>query len=238
MVSEDPWKKLVDGMIDSVVKLPLIARGAESELHLGAYGGIKAVFKYRRPKPYMDPRLDAMLRRSRTVKEAKVLLHAFSEGVSVPRLLAVYPTLYLLVMEYVEGPRMKEVLEGHVDTSKACSLAKSAAAILAKLHLIGIAHGDPTTSNFIVSPRGLVLIDFGLAEYTSDIEDYAVDIHLFRRASLSTHAAISGILTDCFTRGYREQMGNEADPILRRAEEIELRGRYVEERRTVWGAGR
>lgn len=212
----------------------LIARGAESELRLGYFYGRRAVYKLRVPKPYMDPRLDARLRRARTVREARVIAAALSGGVPAPRLYMVLPTAGLIVMEYVEGPQLKKALwEAAVDPYEA---GREAGCILGKLHVTGIVHGDPTTSNYIASPRGLVLVDYGLSEFSEDAEDRAVDIHLFKRAVESTHAGASGTLYEGFIEGYESCMGPGAGAIVERAREIELRGRYVEERRrSVWG---
>ena len=236
MVSEDLRGKLASLLEDFssyVETLPVIARGAESELRLGIYMGARAVFKYRRRKRYMDPALDARLRRARTLREARILATARRSGARVPRILAVFPSLYLIVMEYIEGPRLKEVIE-HGD-SDVCPLAVEAGILVGRLHSAGIAHGDPTTSNMILASNGLYLIDFGLAEFTSNIEDLAVDIHLFRRASEATHAGVADEMFKCFTTGYMRAMGPKAEAVLKRADEIRLRGRYVaERRRSVW----
>lgn len=229
MVSYDPGR-LVEEVVGGT---SLIARGAESELRLGLFFGRKAVFKLRLPKPYMDPVLDARLRRSRTVREAKVIATAFEGGVPVPGLYSVLPSAGLIVMEYVEGPQLKTALnQGTLDPSRS---GYDAGVILGRLHDLGIVHGDPTTSNYIVSGRGLVLVDYGLSEFSSSIEDRAVDIHLFKRAVESTHAAIMSELYDGFLQGYSEVLGYTSRQVVERVEEIELRGRYVEERRkSVW----
>jgi len=233
VVPEDPWRLIVDKLEEAVASLPLMARGAESELRRGLYAGVRAVFKVRRKKAYMDPVLDEDLRRQRTLKESRILVSALAAGARVPRVLAVYPRLGIIVMELVDGPRLKEALE---EGSNYCGLAREAGRLVGTLHEAGIAHGDPTTSNFIVSRTGLYIIDFGLAEFTSDVEDMAVDLHLFRRAAESTHSSIAGSLYECFLEGYRAARREQAEPVIKRAEEIKLRGRYVEERRTVWGA--
>ncbi|MCE4621850.1 MAG: Kae1-associated kinase Bud32 [Desulfurococcales archaeon] len=229
MVSYDP-RRLVGTLVEET---SLLARGAESELRLGRFYGRKAVFKLRLPKPYMDPALDSKLRRVRTIREAKVIAAALEGGVPAPRLYMVLPSAGLIVMEYVEGPQLKEVLwRGSLDPGRA---GYEAGVILGRLHSLGIVHGDPTTSNYIVSGRGLILIDYGLSEFSTSIEDRAVDVHLFKRAVESTHAGIVGELYGGFLDGYRESMGDPARGVLERVEEIELRGRYVEERRkSVW----
>ncbi len=235
MVSRN-YTLILENLAGIVGNLPLLSRGAESELRVGYYSGIRAVFKFRRRKSYMDPELDILLRRRRTLKEAKILIQARNGGVRAPRVLAVLPSLHLIIMEYISGTRMKDALEqGSVEP---CRTAREAGELIGRLHAMGIVHGDPTTSNFILSTNGdLYIIDFGLSDYTSDIEDLAVDLHLFRRASTSSHPLYADTLIKCLLEGYRRVLGRRVDKVIERAEEISLRGRYVEERRkSVWSA--
>jgi TP53 regulating kinase-like protein len=226
--------RYIDKMLSHILGLKLIKKGAESEIRLGTYLNIKAIFKLRRRKSYMHPKLDLRLRSLRTKREAQAILRSLRTGARVPRLLAVYPSLGLIVLEYIEGPTLKTYLDEYgLDEG----LLKEAGRILGYVHKAGVVHGDPTTSNYIVSSRGLYLIDFGLAEFRSDIENRAVDIHLFRRALESTHADISDKCFELFKEGYIEIMGNVGHKVINRAKEIELRGRYIEARRkSVWRA--
>ncbi|MCS7107682.1 MAG: Kae1-associated kinase Bud32 [Acidilobaceae archaeon] len=226
-------EELLAALESSVRAFPLMKRGAESEVRLGTFLGLPAIFKYRLPKPYMHPKLALSLARQRSVREARVMLKAREVGVPAPRLYALFPSMSLIVMEYIEGETLKEVAEK--DAERAIELGRRAGTIVARLHEAGIAHGDPTTSNFIFSRGELRVIDFGLAEFTSDVEDFAVDVHLFRRAVESAHARIAHSMFSSFLEGYAEVRG--AEWVAERAEEIRLRGRYVEERRTVWGRG-
>jgi TP53 regulating kinase-like protein len=223
-------------LIEWVQGLKLIKRGAESEIRLGPFMGIPAVYKLRVPKPYMHPKLANILVAQRTRKEAKVIAHALKHWVPAPSLLAVLPSIGLIVMEYVEGVTLRDYT--FKDPEGAVGYSRLAGVILGRLHLAGVAHGDPTTSNYIVTPGGgLKLIDYGLSEFTEDVEDRAVDLHLYRRAVESTHASIATRMYEAFLEGYKEVMGEEALKVAGRAEEIRLRGRYVEERRrSVWGA--
>lgn len=227
MVSEDLRR-----LLDYVSSQRLLSRGAESEIRMGMFLGMKAVFKLRVRKPYMHPALDRRLRRQRTLREAKVIARARQAGVPAPGLLLVLPSIYLIVMEYVEGRLLKDELE-----EKGEPLAREAGRILGLLHKAGIVHGDPTTSNYIVSRKGLVLIDYGLSQFSDSIEDRAVDLHLFRRAVEATHPSLASTSWGAFLEGYRSILGAEAEQVIGRAEEIALRGRWVEERRrTVWHA--
>jgi len=222
----------LERLLEALAGLPLLARGAESELRLGYIGRVRAVFKWRVPRAYMHPRLDSRLRLQRTLREAKALAVARAHGVPSPGLLLVLPRLGLLAMEYVPGAPLRDRLEDDVE-----GYAGAAGAILARLHSAGIAHGDPTTSNYLVGPRGLVLIDYGLASFTEDVEDRAVDVHLFKRSVEATHPSVAEEAMEAFTSGYLSEAPEWGPRVIERAREIALRGRYVEERRrTVWGA--
>ena len=226
MVSLDP-REVVEWAGSQV----LLKRGAESEIRLGSFMGLKAILKLRVKKPYMHPALAERLVSSRTRREAKVMVEAKAAGVNAPLLYAVFPSAGLIIMEYVEGPLLKDYVGGE----GWLSLFREAGAQLGRLHAAGIVHGDPTTSNYIVSRRGLYLIDYGLSAFTRDVEERAVDLHLFKRAVEATHASVAGKAFKAFMEGYRSVMGGEADSIEERAREIALRGRYVEARRSVWG---
>lgn len=212
--------------------LPLVKRGAESEIRVGEFLGIRAVFKVRVPKAYMHPELDRRLRAQRTLKEAKVMIAASRAGASVPRILAVHPSAGLIVMEFIDGPTLKDL----VGADGWEELAVEAGRQLALIHGAGVVHGDYTTSNMIVSGGRLYVIDFGLSDFSSGVEDRAVDVHLLRRAVLSTHPSHAARFMELFMEGYSEVAGEaEAERVARRADEIELRGRYVAARSSVWG---
>jgi len=220
-------------VIEWVRTLRLVKRGAESEIRVGPYLWLEAVYKLRVPKEYMDPSLDEKLRRRRTTREAKILALALEHGVPAPLLYGVFPSAGLIVMEFVPGDPLKKVLEGGmVDPAWA---GRMAGRILGLLHRAGVVHGDPTTSNYLLAGDRMKLIDYGLAEVSVSQEDRAVDLHLFRRAVEASHPREAEVLVGAFLEGYRGVMGRTAEAIIGRAREIALRGRYVEERRrSVW----
>lgn len=69
------------------------------------------------------------------------------------------------------------------------------------MHDIDVVHGDLTTSNIMV--RGdeingyseVILIDFGLGQMQSVIEDKAVDLYVLERAFISTHPGSEYLVT-------------------------------------------
>lgn len=219
-------------LVESTAGLPLLARGAEAEIRVGLFMGFKAVYKVRVRKEYMHPRLDETLRARRTRREARVIAAARAAGASVPRIYAIFPAAGLIVMEYIEGRRLKEVFD---DSPRlGVSLSREAGRILGLIHAAGVVHGDYTTSNLIYTGDTLYAIDFGLADFSESVEERAVDVHLYRRSLESAHARYAVEAFEEFTRGYTETAPNPGD-VLGRADEIRLRGRYVEaRRRSVW----
>jgi TP53 regulating kinase-like protein len=213
-------------------ELVLIASGAEANLYRGRFLGYDVVVKHRVSKPYRDVKLDLVIRRDRTLTEAKIMLLAMSLGVRVPTLLYVDLENSIIVMEYVEGVLLRDYI-GLVDEGVRRAYLELLGVYVGKLHKNDITHGDLTTSNVIVSSNGsLYIIDFGLSKISNDVEDKAVDIHLLMRSFESIHYNMSKELLTYFLRGYRSVLSpNEVNEILNTVKEIRLRGRYVEERR-------
>ncbi len=191
--------------------LRVVPRGAEAEVELGQADAIKR----RQPKRYRLPALDQRLRLERTRSEARLLSAARRAGVATPVVRDIDGTT--IVMERVEG----EVLKAALD----CATVRAAGRAVGLLHGAGIVHGDLTSSNMIVRDGGVVLIDFGLASATEELEARGVDVHVFLQ-TLGSAAADPGPLTDAFVEGYRSAFPG-ADAVLEREVEIRRRGRYL-----------
>ena len=74
-----------------------------------------------------------------------------------------------VVSEYVEGPTLAEILvSGPVPLRGVAALSYHLASTIAAVHHANIIHRDIKPSNIICSPRGPVLIDFGIAMAISD----------------------------------------------------------------------
>jgi len=210
--------------------IELLSKGAEAEIWKGKWLDLEAVFKVRKSKPWRHPRLDKMILETRTVKEAKIMYDAFNAGIDVPYIFDIDLQRYTIVMEYVRGVTLKNVLNKKED--KVYELCEELGKIAAKLHMRSIVHGDLTPANVIIRENGkLCLIDFGLANFSNRIEDMGVDLHLFLRALESSFALIAEKCFDSFVRGYAIMDGYKA--VLEKVKEIRRRGRYVLERRLV-----
>jgi Kae1-associated kinase Bud32 len=90
------------------------------------------------------------------------------------------------------------------------------------MHKLGIVHGDFTPANILVNGDEIKIIDFGLSQFSTNIEEKAMDVLLMKRA-------LSKEEFKAFLEGY-ELEKNEKEKILRKVKEIESRARYVERR--------
>jgi len=201
----------------------LIRKGAEANLYLATFEEVyflwnreKVLVKKRISKGYRNPALDQELRLRRTLHEAR-LLHEAKSYVNTPILYEVSKNDCTIIMEYIEGIRAKEGL-----TEK---IALKIGECIARLHQGGIVHGDITTSNIIIREGEIYFIDFGLGEFSTEVEDQAVDLHLLKQTLKSTHHEHWRRLWRKVEEGYRER--GSADEIMLRVKDIEKRGRYV-----------
>lgn len=212
--------------------LTLIASGAEAHLYRGHFLGYDVVVKYRVPKAYRDPNFDALVRRERTLIEARNMLTAMKCGVTVPTVLYVDLNNALIVMEYINGVLLRDVLPT-ADEAFRRNYLELLGVYVGRLHANNLTHGDLTTSNVVIASDGaMYLIDFGLSKASNEVEDRAVDIHLLIRSFESTHYSLTKDLIRHFLRGYSSVIGSEGVGIVMdKVREIRLRGRYVEERR-------
>jgi TP53 regulating kinase-like protein len=211
----------------------LLAKGAEASLFLQQWHGRVVVVKSRLPKAYRPVKLDQTIRRYRTVHEPQLMHDAKLAGVPTPTILQVDVDAAVIVMEYVEGQQVKQLLDHAQPTTRAV-ICTQIGQLIGRLHKSGLIHGDLTTSNMIQTPTGkIVFVDFGLGDRSTELEAQGVDLHLLRRALQSTHF---GYAEDCFAAvlaGYRQEVGSDVlEEVLCKIREIEKRGRYVAERQT------
>lgn len=205
-------------------KAVLIKRGAEAELRRTEFLGRPAVAKARVPKAYRLADLDDGLRRSRMRMEARLMAEARAAGVSVPILYDIDVASATLVMEFIDGPTAKEVLDR--GGPRARETARKIGQVVGRLHRAGLVHGDLTTSNMILRDGRIVMIDFSLGAKDAGREARGVDLHLLREGLVSAHAQATTFYREAI-RGYREVLGREAEDVMATVKEIESRGRYT-----------
>jgi predicted Ser/Thr protein kinase len=97
-------------------------------------------------------------------------------ALSHPNVVAVYDTgddgpAHYIVMEYVEGETLSEVLkrEGPLDPARAASIAEHVAAALQAAHERGLVHRDVKPGNVMIDGEGRIkVMDFGIARAAAE----------------------------------------------------------------------
>jgi len=202
----------------------VLGAGAEATVYLDdninkSYSR-KSVDKERSRKSYRHEDIDAVLRKSRTRKESKIL-KTLEKYDFAPKLIE--QKEHNIITEYVDGIQLKKLLD------KDPKLAQLIGKNLTIMHDLNIIHGDLTTSNMILSSKGksqkLYFIDFGLSYNSTRIEDKAVDVHLFKQALESKHYKVADKAYKEFLKDYSPKDKKE---IMERFNVVEQRGRYKE----------
>ena len=203
--------------------MKLIRKGAEGDLFLINWINQKAVLKSRKKKDYRNASLDYRLRKQRTIRESEIMSEVKKFGIHTPLVYFVDVENCNIIMEKIDG-----VLVQDLPNSKLVRICKDIGKSVGIMHKNGIAHGDLTTSNFIVSKEDMFIIDFGLASRTSKFDDHAVDLRLFKEILNSAHADIFEKAWSNFLSGYKSSVGKECfAKITNKVMIIESRGRYA-----------
>ncbi len=215
-----------------IAQQKLLKKGAEASLFLADWHDRQVVIKTRLPKKYRPTKLDNTIRTYRTIHEPQLMTEAKKAGVPTPLVFQVDVKNATIVMEFIEGKQVKQLLMD-LPCEERETLCSKIGELIGALHSYGIIHGDLTTSNMILNPKNKIfLIDFGLGEKNSELEAKGVDLHLMKRALQSTHFQFA---EECFmavAKGYSLIAGEvETKNVLAKVKEIERRGRYVDERR-------
>jgi len=209
--------------------MKLLYRGAEADVFRGEWCGRHAVFKTRKPLAYRLLELDKHIRTRRTVREAQIIHMSRLAGVSAPHLYYLSPEEALIIMEFVEGERLKTLLLDEKTPSwKIEAWGEELGQSMAMLHNAGIIHGDLTTSNAIVNNGRITLVDFGLAIQSKRLEDQAVDLRLIKETLTGAHNKVAKRFMASLLKGYASVLGRKkTDAATRKLAEIERRGRYA-----------
>ena len=216
----------------NVTERKLLKKGAEASLFLADWHGRRVVIKTRLPKKYRPEKLDVTIRTYRTVHEPQLMSEAKKAGVPTPMIFLVDVKNAAIVMEFVEGKQVKQLLASFSAEDRKALCAKMGE-LIGRLHQHGVIHGDLTTSNMILNNEGkITLVDFGLGDKNAEVEAKGVDLHLMKRALQSTHYQFAEECFEAITKGYASVLGeSEVKDVLAKVKEIERRGRYVAERK-------
>ena len=203
--------------------MKLLKKGAEADVYLSTWNGKKAILKIRKEKTYRNSLLDKRIRKQRTIKESEIISQVKSFGISTPLIYFLDVNKCSILMQYIDGKLVRDMNEKVIE--KTCfEIGK----IVGILHKNGIMHGDLTTSNFILSKKKLILIDFGLANRTEKPDDHAIDLRLFKEILNSAHANILNKSWNNFLKGYSKSVGEKyCKKIIKLVGVIESRGRYA-----------
>ncbi len=191
----------------------ILSIGAEARVSLEKTKQGMKVIKERVPKGYRIPAIDARLRTARTKRETKVL-EKLTETGFVPRVLF-SDNQYIIETAYLVGEKLANCLE----KTEYKKIGKELGKKLKQIHNRGIIHGDLTTSNFILTGKGIFIVDFGLSFFSLKEEDKAVDLHVLEEALESKHHTISKDVFTAVKEGYSDPL------VLTRLQHVETRGR-------------
>ena len=201
----------------------LVKKGAEADIYATIWNGLNSILKIRKKKDYRVHSLDMRIRTLRTIREAKMISETKSFGITTPLVYFVDEKKCEIYLQFIKGKLVRDL-----PLNKIIKMCTEIGRIVGTLHKNGIMHGDLTTSNFILSNRGLVVLDFGLSQKTDKIDDYAIDLRLFKEVLNSAHAQIVEDAWVSFVLGYRKILGNIlTEKILSHVSVIEKRGRYA-----------
>lgn len=192
-----------DGCGDEVI------RGAEATVTMTD----ERVAKRRIPKSYRHPSLDSKLRTERIAVEARLTRDARRVGVPTPVIKDIDLQEYSIVFSREGTMDLRDA----ISRTAVCDVGR----YLARLHAHGIVHGDPTTRNVRVN-GGPVMIDFGLGYHSRDVEDFAMDLHVFKQSlagATDTPRDYGSVLESAY-----ESRGDSV--VISRLREVESRGRY------------
>ena len=146
-------------------------------------------------------------------------------GVETPKIFSIDEKGFKIIMEFVDGKRLKEFFNDTNDVKRK-KVAEDVGKLVGLLHKNGIVHGDLTTSNMILKDDKIYFIDFGLGEFSKRVEDLATDLSVLKEAFKSTHFKYLDLLWSSFIKGYK-QANDNFNKVLDTLNDIEKRGRYV-----------
>jgi Kae1-associated kinase Bud32 len=219
-------------LLDNLIKNgKIISKRAEADLYLVYFEGRESILKIRKVKKYRIKEIDLSIRRNRTYLEANILNFLSENNFPSPKLYYANLSETYLIMEYIKGGKLKNLLDRHViDDIEGIGLRIGE--LVGRLHNLGIIHNDLTTSNFILRENSIdqiYLIDYGLSMKSDSFKDKAVDIDVFHRVLISTHPNESNIIFRNFLEGYKTVSSDYSDTI-KFYNKLSKMGRYHERR--------
>jgi len=213
-------KKIIINIYLNLIKIFLNKLGIDSEEFKIENDKNKIVLKYRYKKKYRNELIDKEFRKYRTRIEAKILEKLYNY-INVPKLLYKNEENGIIIMEYIAGYNLATSFEKLTYEEILYNIGK----YVGLIHKNKIVHGDLTTGNMIYNNGKIYFIDFGLSFFSNRIEDYAVDLHLFKELFESNHWRISDKFS-LILEGYKESFLKKYEEVFHRLKVVESRGRY------------
>lgn len=208
--------------------------GAEAEVSSGSFLGLPAVRKVRRQRAYRHPDLDRRLTRQRMLAEARMLTRLSSSHLPTPALLAFEESSGVMVLSLMPGRQLVDTLRD--ENPPVERVMRSCGEVIRHLHSLGGVHGDLTTNNMLWDEHsGVSIIDFGLSQWTTDVEKMGLDLQVISECLNASHPEHERALEWLF-EGYLsakdlDYHGSDAPPrdaaeVVERYHEIRGRVRY------------
>ena len=197
-----------------------IYKGAEANLYVED----GKLIKHRVKKEYRIDELDRRLRKQRTTREVKILENARRIGINVPKVYETNISEYKIVMEFIKGEPLRDIISNSGD-DRVKEIALKMGRIIAKMHKTDLIHNDLTTSNMLMHENEIYVIDFGLSSMSRRVEEKAMDIVVLKKSLRAMYPSRFGLIWSGVCEGYKDY--SEHEEILKRAEAIEKRARYL-----------
>src|SRR3990172_1585794 len=151
----------------------LIATGGMASIYRGIQVSLDRPIAIKRLHPHLTSKIDFV---ARFEKEAKSVARLRHENIVSIIDFGKDEEGYFLVMEFVDGKNLKEILktEKKMPAELGLVIAEAVAQGLRFAHSNGIVHRDIKPANIMLSKTGTVKItDFGIAKFTGDISTTA-----------------------------------------------------------------
>src|SRR3989442_13558338 len=155
-------------MVSSTLAPHPLHRGAGAVLFFSQLPQWKVGEKRRVEKAYRHEKLDASIRKERTIKESSAIRDGKVAGARLPSILGLDIERSTIIMTFIDGLLARDTIDT-MSNVRRVSLLEELGRQVGFLHSAGITHGDLTTSNIIVPvDEKPFMIDFGMARKSTD----------------------------------------------------------------------
>lgn len=212
----------------------LLKQGAEAKLYISEFNSQKCLVKERFKKTYRLPEIDKQRTHESMKAESKSISRCQAAGILVPKIYHMNLNDRKIYMEYFDRAITAKKYINDLDADSAGhlkDLGEAIGRIVGEMHGNNIIHGDLTTSNILLNPKGedfhdydMIFIDFGLSHYGHSTEDKGVDLYVLERALLSTHSSVPELF-EIILGSYKLHNPKGAADVVLKFEDVRARGR-------------